>query len=372
MLRIGSNLSQNLSPLHKSQQLFERTIERIASGFQINRAADNPAGLAVSQVFRSQLRGLQQASQNASQAINFVQTANGGLSEISDVLLRMRELAVQATSAGLNDTDRDNINQEFTQLRSEIDRVANSTDFNGTPLLNGTFSGNNVSFTSSNTSQTLTTSGVQEITLSGADAGVFQIVDTDAADNAITLGNGTTTQTITLDSLPGPGETVEANFDDLGVTLTLNDAFEDGGADGLTFEVVEGEGVEIQVGADNDPSDQLNLQVGNATSSGLSLVTADLSTAESAGEAIDEIDSAIDAVNAEVTNLGAVQNRIDSAISNLEEMSQNIANADRTIRNANLALEAVQLVGSQIRTQSGLAALVHQNISARSILNLLT
>ena len=126
---------------------------------------------------------------------------------------------------------------------------------------------------------------------------------------------------------------IETNDDTLTAedAATLNDAFEDGGLDASTFEVVEGEDVEIQMGANNDPAGQLNLQIGNATSSGLSLVTTDLSTAQSAREAIDEIDSAIDAVNAEVTNLGVLQNRIDSALSNLEEMSQNIANAESTI-----------------------------------------
>ena len=268
-MRINPNHSPNLSPLRNSQRLFEEAIKRITSGRQINRAGDDPAGLAISQIFRAQIRGLQQASRNSAQAVNIAQTAESGLSETGNILSRMRELAVQASSDGLTDSDRDSINQEFTQLRSEVSRIANSTEHNGTSLLDGSFS------------------------------------------------------------------------------------------------------AQFQVGANNNASDQLSLQVGDATASGLSLSTADLSNVENARGAIDQVDAAVDSVNQERTNLGVFQNRIETTISNLDQMTQNISQAESTIRDANLALEAVRLVSGQIRNQAGLAATAHQNISRQNVLNLI-
>ena len=139
-LRINTNVSslnaqRNLSGTRVNQQ---KTLEQLSSGQRINRAGDDAAGLAISENLKAQIRGLGQAERNAQDGISLVQIAEGGLSEVSNILIRLRELAVQAASDTIGPTERKFLNVEFEQLTSEVDRIANSTEFNRVPLLNGT------------------------------------------------------------------------------------------------------------------------------------------------------------------------------------------------------------------------------------------
>jgi len=139
-LRINTNIAsinaqRNLRNTRLKQ---DKTLERLSSGQRINRAGDDAAGLAISENLKAQIRGLKQAERNAADGISLVQIAEGGLSEISNILIRLRELAVQAASDTIGPTERKFLNVEFEQLTSEIDRIASSTEFNKVPLLNGT------------------------------------------------------------------------------------------------------------------------------------------------------------------------------------------------------------------------------------------
>ena len=139
-LRINTNVSslnaqRNLSKTRNSQQ---KTLEQLSSGQRINRAGDDAAGLAISENLKAQIRGLGQAERNAQDGISLVQIAEGGLSETSNILIRLRELAVQAASDTIGPTERKFLNVEFEQLTAEMDRISNSTEFNRVPLLNGT------------------------------------------------------------------------------------------------------------------------------------------------------------------------------------------------------------------------------------------
>ena len=138
-LNAQRNLATNQSDLSSS-------LSRLSSGYRITRAGDDAAGLAISENLRAQVRGLQQASRNANDGISLVQTAEGGLNEISNILIRLRELSIQASSDNVGSTERDYIHKEFSQLRSEIDRIANTTEFNGTKLLDGTASSTALDF----------------------------------------------------------------------------------------------------------------------------------------------------------------------------------------------------------------------------------
>merc|ERR1712219_108160 len=120
-----------------AQAGLERNIERLSSGLRINRAADDSAGLAISQRMNNQIKGMQQANRNVQQGNNMLQTAEGGLNQIHSILGRMRELAVQSASDGLNADDRASIDLEFQQLKSEISRIGNGTEYNGMTLING-------------------------------------------------------------------------------------------------------------------------------------------------------------------------------------------------------------------------------------------
>mgnify|MGYP001185685326 CR=1 FL=1 len=126
----------------KSQAGLEQNIERLSSGLRINSAKDDAAGLAISQRMNNQVRGMQQANRNVQQGMNLLQTAEGGLNEISNIFGRMRELAVQSASDTVNGDDRNSLNLEFGQLKDEITRIAESTEYNGTTLLTGWFNSN--------------------------------------------------------------------------------------------------------------------------------------------------------------------------------------------------------------------------------------
>ncbi len=141
---MGLRINTNTASLNAQRNLMstklglDRSLERLSSGFRINRAGDDAAGLAISENLRAQIRGLRQASRNAQDGVSLVQVAEGSLNEISSILIRLRELAVQAASDTIGPVERQFLNVEFDQLLSEIDRIADSTEFNGTQLLSGT------------------------------------------------------------------------------------------------------------------------------------------------------------------------------------------------------------------------------------------
>jgi flagellin len=138
-LRIATNVtSLNAQRLMASnRQQLDKTLERLASGSRINSAGDDAAGLAISENLRAQIRGMRQAKRNAQDGISLIQVSEGGLSEVGNILIRLRELAIQSASDTIGDTERQFIDREFQSLKQEIDRIANVTQFNGIPLLNG-------------------------------------------------------------------------------------------------------------------------------------------------------------------------------------------------------------------------------------------
>ena len=139
-LRISTNVSSLTGQRHlrDTRQLLDRSIERLSSGYRINRAGDDAAGLGISEKLRAKTRGLVQAQRNASDGISLIQVAEGGLGEVQNILVRLRELGVQAASDTMGQRERRYLNEEFQSLKAEIDRIANSTEFNGTYLLDGT------------------------------------------------------------------------------------------------------------------------------------------------------------------------------------------------------------------------------------------
>ena len=315
------------------------------------------------------------ASRNASQAANLVQTAEGAMNEIHNMLTRMRELAVQAASDSVTDTDRAYLDSEFDALRNEIDRIAESTKYNNTALIDGSYSGNSVSYASGVTTATPDL-GVQSIVLNGANAGTYTI--TDASGTSLTMTDGTTTQTITLTGsgtggAPADGTTITANFTDLGITLTLNGAYDDEDLDGKVIVVDSGSGGVFQVGADNSANNRISFSIGNlkATGSTLGLSSADISTRSHAQSAIDSIDTAIDAVNTQRSSLGAVQNRLNYTIANVNNVAENIQASESTIRDADFALEMSQFTRNQILVQAGVAMLAQANAAPQNVLTLL-
>lgn len=234
-LRIGNNISAMNAGRHlnKNSADFTKRIERLSSGLRINRGADDAAGLAVSEGMRSEILGMKQAVQNASQGVSLIQLAEGSLNETSGMLARMRELAVQSSNSTINDSNREGLTAEFNQLIQEVDRIALSTTYNDTVLLTGF--GNTVEQSGTISSALAGFAGATEVGVSGAVPGTYVFTDTSAQDNqitlSITLDDGTQlTQSVDVSAsldrdngqnLVATGTTFLANFDRLGVQVTL-------------------------------------------------------------------------------------------------------------------------------------------------------
>lgn len=376
-----------------NRQLATR-VERLSSGLRINRAADDAAGLSVSEGMRGELTGLKQSISNAEQGINLIQTAEGALNEVSAIMIRMRELAVQAASSTLNDNNRTALNAEMVQLISEVDRIAQATSYNNISLLNGF--GNTVSQTATvSTALASTTTGVIGVQITGAEAGTYTFIDADTSDNQITMGNGVTTQTIDigpfLDTDGGAGAVVAtgssiiANFDRLGIQLTLSgqanatdlspatDGYRDGDLNGTELLIESGTGGSLQIGPDNKFTDRFEVSIGDmrATGAKLNLSGVSVSTLSGARSVIPTIDLAINAVAQQRGDLGAIQNRLGFTVRSLENAFENLQNSESSIRDADVAEEVSAFTRSQILVQASTAMLAQANALPQNALSLL-
>jgi flagellin len=296
---------------------------------------------------RAEVSGLSQAVRNAEQATNLIQTAEGALNEVNAILIRMRELAVQSSSSTINNSNRESLNAEYTQLISEIDRIGTVTSYNNQVLLTGF--GNVVSIDPAvSTSLASPTTGVVGIQVSGASAGTYRFIDT-GNDREITLGNGVATQTIDLgpaldfDGAGNPGvvatgSSIIANFDRLGVQLTLagsrgaegsnpaTDGYRDGDLDALDLVIDTGIGGQFQVGPRDGAVHRIEISISDMRASGIvlnlgSTTVADQSTAQGT---ITSVDLAITNVAQQRGDLGAFQNRLAFNIRANENAIENI------------------------------------------------
>merc|ERR1712225_114153 len=368
-LASGFRVNTNTTSFHtyrsysSSQAGLEQNIERLSSGLRINRAADDSAGQAISQRMKNQATGMRQAVRNSQQATNYLQTAEGGLNQIHGILSRMRELAVQSSSDGLNTNDRFSIELEYAQLKDEVSRIANSTTYNDMTLINGDRA-KDVSRTGGNISDTEIKSFSVASNVATGDAFEF----TSVSANSITLTNKTTGEEQILHQPDGAG------YD------SITDA-----ADG--FSVTQGDFVTMQVGADNDAAharadssdadhsavteNRITLNISDATAKGLGISDSQVSDLADSQRAINALDSAIEKVNDERGNIGALQNRFEFAVSNLQSSLQNTEASRSTILDADFALEAAGMAKNQILTQSGTAMLAQANQISQNVLSLL-
>jgi flagellin len=395
-LRVNNNiiaLNTRRQLLINNRELGTR-VERLSSGLRINRAADDAAGLSVSEGMRAEIGGLRQAVKNAEQGTNLIQTAEGALNEVSAILIRMRELAVQSASSTLNDSNRTAMNAEVVQLSMEIDRIANATSYNGISLLNGF--GNSVSEdVTSSTALASPTTGIVDVSITGADSGNYVFIDTGTDDNQITLGNGVATQTIDIgpaldtDGAAGgvvpTGSAIVANFDRLGILLTLSgqrngtltspatDGYRDGELDGLTLNIESGTGGSFQIGPDDGAVHRLEVNISDMSATGVNLNLSGLSvsTLESSRGSISGIDHAIQKVASVRGDLGAIQNRLGFTIRSLENAFENVQASESSIRDADIAEEVSAFTRAQILVQASTALLAQANAIPQNALSLL-
>jgi len=464
-------INHNISALNTYRQLTvnnnasSKSLEKLSSGYRINRAGDDAAGLAISEKMRGQIRGLNMASKNAQDGISLIQTAEGALNETHSILQRMRELAVQASNGTNTDADRAELQKEIEQLKSEIDRISTDTEFNTKKLLDGSV-GNTVKFSDATNEAKLLGAVVVNDNIA---AGTYTIkIAKDGSEPLASVAidegsgnNGTGASSVVFDDtvkmgtyileLESTGTNVyrailkDSNGNKLQIqeNVTLNNAYGQGDAElsigGIKFTwvgasgtgdpstVAEGEtvvnvtgtfnvtvtdaegnvvtetvsgnksgtvkvaGLEISFDssvAENESKAsvsinavlfQIGANAGQYTKLGISDMSSkalkvdgiDLSTAESASEAITTIDQAIQSVSSERAKLGAIQNRLEHTINNLGTSAENLTAAESRIRDVDMAKEMMEFTKNSILQQAAQAMLAQANQMPQGVLQLL-
>ena len=393
-MRINQNIQafnafRNLSSTNGAMG---KSLEKLSSGFRINRAADDAAGLVISQGLRAQVSGLRQATRNAQDGISVVQTAEGALNEVHSMLNRMRDLAVQSANTGSVDSDaRTAAQAEVNQLTAEITRIGSTTKFGGSNLLNGSFgltagtltgydNNNSIAITAGDDFTVSVAGGSGALTVELA-AGTYTMAQFAAlAENAA--------KAVLSASSNATDQAAAANFSVSATTVGAGAAvtFSNGGAAAITiadgngtpladFDVdpigtvaaATGSGAVFQVGA--GATDTLTISLDEISASELGVSALDL--VNDAAGAITAIDNAISDVSELRGDLGAYQNRFESTVANLQVTTENLAASESRIRDTDMALEMVSFTRHQVLLQAGTAMLGQANQLPQSILRLL-
>jgi flagellin len=307
------------------------------------------------------------ASRNTAQGTSMLQVAEGAMDQINNMLTRLKELATQAASANLTTTDRQKVEAEAQQLGSEIERIADATKYNGTELINGTF-GAVASVTAAGDGGTtggLTDTGTKIDVANAITIGGYTLTD---ASSAITLSDGTNTQT--LSSISAGAQTLR--FDELGVSITLDDSYVAGDLSAGTFDAT-GTQAQFQIGAENELYNKVGIAMGEKQMSALndgSELTINLSTTAGAQAALTAIDNAISYVAAKRGDIGAAQNRLGYAAANLATNIENAQAAESVIRDVDMAAEMTDFTKNQIMLQAGTSMLAQANMAPQQVLAL--
>ena len=322
------NAKRNLS---NSTSSLDTTYKRLASGLRINSAKDDAAGLQISNRLTSQINGLEQGNRNAQDGISYSQTAEGAMDEITNMLQRVRTLALQSANGTNNAKDRAAIQQEVTQLCDEINRVSVSTTFGGTKILNGDGG----------------------ITVAGTGTDAFKATGNKAGDKDIVFQVGAdANQTIGVDL----GLKNGAGFDIAGLTSNLTKA------DGTAFKqadiTADGTGTFVAISAADSSTGKAN-------------VAFDVTTADSAQNVLAVIDKYVQTVDSKRAELGAVQNRLESTIRNQSNINENVSDARSRIRDTDFAVETANMSQQNILQQASQTILSQANQRPQIALSLL-
>ena len=327
-----------------------KSTEKLSSGYKINRAADDAAGLSISEKMRRQIRGLTQASANAADGISCVQTAEGALNEVHDMLQRINELAVKGENGTLTSTDRKYIQSEVKQLMSEIDRVQSTTTFNEQSLLDGSFtnkglqvgaeSGQHIGVTISNMSTN------QLIAQAVKDGTKFDVNHLEVETTGANKGK------VTVNDQQYSGSETLKSKEDVVLTASMLDKFYAYDKDAVVLDAKIG--TTLPTGAKDD----VNLDPNAPTAADFSALNAFAK-------------SALQTVSQQRSDLGAVQNRLEHTINNLDNVVENTTSAESAIRDTDMASEMVKYSNNNILTQAGQAMLAQANQSNQGVLSLL-
>lgn len=371
---MGLRIQNNIAAMNAHRQLsiadagLGKSLERLSSGYRINGAKDDAAGLSISQSFRADIASYKVASRNTAEATSLLQVAEGALDQIGNMLTRLKELATQAASANAG-ANLAKINAEGNKLINEIDRIAQSTEYAGTKLLNGSFG-----VSDSGTGTFAVGDGLNAVSgLQASTTYTMTVVTSGAGDGKrdITVSTSTGSQTINDVSAPSVGSTAEVSFTSLGLKLTLNSAFTATSANAQTIIAGAGTASDFQVGAKNvSTNDRIGILLGTATSTALGVAVDKLDTAAEAQTFMATVDTAIGLLNTTRGDIGAAQNRLSYAAANLATTIENVQAAESVIRDVDMAAEMTAFTKNQILLQASTAMLAQANMAPQNILSL--
>lgn len=386
-LNIISNFAANVAHrnLVRTDAAATASLAKLSSGTRVVSAKDDAASLAIGKRLESEIAALRQAQVNAGQASSVLQIADGALATQSDILTRMKALAVQSSSGQLSSTERTLLNSEFTSLRNELNRIAQDTDFNSVTLLNGsnTFSASSVG------TDIVAAKGFELFSFGSDPGGTF----VSAGDTlAITYNTGTDVFTVTNEvtgqsqtssavaAPPSAGTFTDVALNSFGLTIRLNSQFATGTAvTGANAKFVVAGGtsntlsLSFQIGTGTAASDQISFSLGKSTDVALAagLNTDNISTVAGAQTAITNLTTAITQLNTIRADVGAAQNRIGFASNNLGSSIENAEAARSNLLDLDIAAETTKLVSSQILLQAGVSTLAQANQFPQALLKLL-
>jgi len=375
------NAQRNLSGTNSS---LAQSIQRLSSGLRINSAKDDAAGLAISERFTTQIRGLNQAVRNANDGISLAQTAEGAMAEIGNNLQRVRELAVQSSNATNSASDRQALQAEVEQLVAEIGRVSGQTEFNGSKLLDGSFAGQAFQV-GANAGQLITIDSIANAGTASLGASQFAaqvstaaVGDRAAGDTFEGLSiNGQTIASVEFASATSGADAAKAiasainqKSGDTGVFATANS---DGTIDLDSFKAGEDLVIAGGTGGGNNEFGDVTLLANGTTavSEDLAVGGININTFEGAQRAISVMDAALTEINSARADMGAVQNRFESVIANLQTSAENLSASRSRIRDTDFAAETAELTRTQILQQAGTAMLAQANQVPQSVLSLI-
>lgn len=396
-MRINTNLNamKAIKNSNKNVSSSGNSMKKLISGLSINKAADDAAGLAISEKMRSQIRGLNQAEQNAQDGILMLQTAEGTIEEVGNIVQRMRELSVQCANESNSGEDRGKIVIELNELHEEIDRISNSTQFNEKDLLNGqTVIRIEKQYTitkGATMNDQISKIQVQRgFDFSDLDLGGLGFVSHKQGEISFEPGKNINYK-VSVDNMVNqkvqPGATITINDSNgkyikfaVKQEIDLNIATQVKMINvALKEKEIKGKEIKLQIGANSDSSQTLKVKIDSMSTESLEISKDDISNmkkegskgTEAATKMIDNLDDALERVNVSRGNIGAMQNRLQTASSNLNTMNENLTSIESRIRDVDVAKEIMNLSKINLITQANQAIMVQAKSQPEAVIQLL-
>ncbi len=354
--------------LKTNENRLSASTERLSSGYKINHAKDDAAGMAISKKMRMQIRGLDQAGDNADNGISVCETADGALAEIEDMVQRMNELAIKASNGTHTTADRTAINLEVTNLLEEITRISTQTDFNGATLLDGTFDLRGYT----------DTLGVKVADYSDAlPVGVYTLDLSNMAAPKLTATADVAEGGANFCSAANKQPEISPEGDKItftdnkgkSLTIELDDTKLTGDLNAIEVDITGIGAFTVQVGSNEGQI--LDMRIPEVSLSSLGIDDIDMLTQEGARSAIDKMSAAVDTVSLIRSRIGAYQNRLEHTASSLDVTSENMTAAVSRIIDLDMSEEMVDYTTYQVLVQAGTSMLTQANEQPERALQLL-